>query len=258
MNLWLGVGALVSVALVFLLVPLWRTRNAPRLAVSSVSVGEDAGSMPDPASVHAGRRWMILGLLAVMPALTVGLYLHLGAPTILQEQALTQAHAAYDTDAMVKALESKLKAKPDDAEGWYALGRAYIALQRLDEAERALAKAAQLAPKEARMLSQKAEAIALKAGRLDGRPMDLVMQALELDYEDEKALELAGLAAYQQQKWAESLHFWRRLMKKLPKNSEFYEEIARAVKIAEGKAMEASGLGERARLAPPEKSQTPH
>jgi cytochrome c-type biogenesis protein CcmH len=197
-------------------------------------------------------------LLGVMPALTAGLYLYLGAPTILQEQALTQAHAAYDTDAMVKALEGKLKAKPDDAEGWYALGRAYIALQRLDEAELALAKAAQLAPKEARMLSQHAEAIALKAGRLDGRPMDLVMQALELDYEDEKALELAGLAAYQQQKWAESLHFWRRLMKKLPKNSEFYEEIARAVKIAEGKAMEASGLGERARLAPPEKAQTPH
>jgi cytochrome c-type biogenesis protein CcmH len=137
-------------------------------------------------------------------------------------------------------------------------GRAYIALQRLDEAELALAKAARLAPKEARMLSQQAEAIALKAGRLDGRPMELVAQALELDYEDEKALELAGLAAYQQQKWAESLHFWRRLMKKLPKNSEFYEEIARAVKIAEGKAMEASGLGERARLAPPEKSQTPH
>ena len=258
MNLWLGVGALISVALVFLLVPLWRTRLAPRLAVSIVAAGEEAGSMPDPRSARARRRWMTLALLGVMPALTAGLYLYLGAPTILQEQALTQAHAAYDTDAMVKALEGKLKAKPDDAEGWYALGRAYIALQRLDEAELALAKAAQLAPKEARMLSQQAEAIALKAGGLDGRPMELVAQALELDYENEKALELAGLAAYQQQKWAESLHFWRRLMKKLPKNSEFYEEIARAVKIAEGKAMEASGLGERARLAPPEKSQTPH
>lgn len=258
MNLWLGVGALISVALIFLLVPLWRTRLAPRLAVSIVAAGEEAGSMPDPRSARARRRWMTLALLGVMPALTAGLYLYLGAPTILQEQALTQAHAAYDTDAMVKALEGQLKAKPDDAEGWYALGRAYIALQRLDEAELALAKAAQLAPKEARMLSQQAEAIALKAGRLDGRPMELVAQALELDYENEKALELAGLAAYQQQKWAESLHFWRRLMKKLPKNSEFYEEIARAVKIAEGKAMEASGLGERARLAPPEKSQTPH
>jgi cytochrome c-type biogenesis protein CcmH len=258
MNLWLGVGALISVALIFLLVPLWRTRLAPRLAVSIVAAGEEAGSMPDPRSARARRRWMTLALLGVMPALTAGLYLYLGAPTILQEQALTQAHAAYDTDAMVKALEGQLKAKPDDAEGWYALGRAYIALQRLDEAELALAKAAQLAPKEARMLSQQAEAIALKAGRLDGRPMELVAQALELDYENEKALELAGLAAYQQQKWAESLHFWRRLMKKLPKNSEFYEEIARAVKIAEGKAMEASGLGERARLALPEKSQPPH
>lgn len=258
MNLWLGVGALISVALIFLLVPLWRTRLAPRLAVSIVAAGEEAGSMPDPRSARARRRWMTLALLGVMPALTAGLYLYLGAPTILQEQALTQAHAAYDTDAMVKALEGKLKAKPDDAEGWYALGRAYVALQRLDEAELALAKAAQLAPKEARMLSQQAEAIALKAGRLDGRPMELVAQALELDYENEKALELAGLAAYQQQKWAESLHFWRRLMKKLPKNSEFYEEIARAVKIAEGKAMEASGLGERARLALPEKSQPPH
>ena len=258
MNLWLGVGALISVALIFLLVPLWRTRLAPRLAVSIVAAGEEAGSMPDPRSARARRRWMTLALLGVMPALTAGLYLYLGAPTILQEQALTQAHAAYDTDAMVKALEGKLKAKPDDAEGWYALGRAYIALQRLDEAELALAKAARLAPKEARMLSQQAEAIALKAGGLDGRPMELVAQALELDYENEKALELAGLAAYQQKKWAESLHFWRRLMKKLPKNSEFYEEIARAVKIAEGKAMEASGLGERARLAPPEKSQPPH
>ena len=258
MNLWLGVGALISVALVFLLVPLWRTRLAPRLAVSIVAGEEEAGSMSDPGSARAGRRWMTLALLGGMPVLTAGLYLYLGAPTILQEQALTQAHAAYDTDAMVKALEGKLKAKPDDAEGWYALGRAYIALQRLDEAELALAKAAQLAPKEARMLSQQAEAIALKAGGLDGRPMELVAQALELDYEDEKALELAGLAAYQQKKWAESLHFWRRLMKKLPKNSEFYEEIARAVKIAEGKAMEASGLGERARLALPEKSQPPH
>jgi uncharacterized membrane protein YccC len=42
MNLWLGVGALISVALIFLLVPLWRTRLAPRLAVSIVA-GEGRG-----------------------------------------------------------------------------------------------------------------------------------------------------------------------------------------------------------------------
>ena len=225
MNLWLGVGVLVLVALGVLLVPLWRATKAR--APSLVDAG-----LPEDAS-RSVRRWLSLGLLVTLPAATAALYLYLGAPTILQEQALTQAHAAYDTDAMIQALEAKLRDKPDDAEGWFTLGRAYIVLQRPDDAERAFARASQLAPKEARMLSQQAEAIALKSGSLQGRPMELILQALDLDYEDEKALELAGLAAYQQQQWAQSLHFWRRLMKKLPKDSEAYEEIGRAVRIAE-------------------------
>ena len=223
MNLWLGVGVLVLVALGVLLVPLWRATKAR--APSLVDAG-----LPEDAS-RSVRRWLSLGLLVTLPAATAALYLYLGAPTILQEQALTQAHAAYDTDAMIQALEAKLRDKPDDAEGWFTLGRAYIVLQRPDDAERAFARASQLAPKEARMLSQQAEAIALKSGSLQGRPMELILQALDLDYEDEKALELAGLAAYQQQQWAQSLHFWRRLMKKLPKDSEAYEEIGRAVRF---------------------------
>lgn len=230
MTLWLYLGAFVLVALGFLLLPLWRNK-----------------------SPLAQSRWTVLGVLGVLPTLTVGLYFFLGAPTILKEQALTQAQAAYDTDAMVTALEDALQAKPNDAEGWYALGRAYIALQRLDDAEQALAKSATLAPKDAKMISQYAEAIALKSGSLQGRPLELVMQALEIDYEEEKALELAGLAAYQQEKWAESLHFWRRLLKKLPKESEFYDAISQAVKIAETKVVASSGLGEAAKLESPAK-----
>lgn len=235
MNLWIGVGAFVSVALAFLLYPLWRANSA-----------------------LAGRRWQALGLLGALPAVTVGLYLYLGAPTILEEQALMQAQAAYDTDAMLTALEEKLRAQPEDAEGWYALGRAYIALQRMDDAEQALGKAVKLAPKDAKLLAQYAEAIALKTGSLLGRPHELLMQALDIDYDEEKALELAGLAAYQQEKWAESLHFWRRLLKKLPKDNEMHDAISQAVKIAERKAEEASGLGERARLVAPEVAKPPH
>lgn len=237
MNLWLSVGAFVVVALVFLLVPWWRQKSA--------SDGR-----------HSGTRWPVFGLLGALPAVTVGLYLYLGAPTILDEQALTQAQAAYDTDAMIKALEKKLQSSPEDVEGWYALGRAYIALQRIDDAEQALAQAARLAPQDAKMLAQYAEAIALKTGSLLGRPHELLMQALDIDYEEEKALELAGLAAYQQEKWAESLHFWRRLLKKLPKDNDMYDAISQAVKIAETKAMEASGLGDRAKLETPEKADT--
>jgi len=232
MSIWLGVAALVLVALVFLWIPLRRTAG--------------------------GKRWPVFGLLGGLPALTVGLYLYLGAPEIIEAQALIKAQSQYDADAMLTALENKLKKEPEDAEGWYALGRAYIAMQRIPDAEAALSKAFQLAPREARMLSQYAEALALTSGSLEGRPLELVLQALELDYGEEKALELAGLAAYQRGDWAQSLHFWRRLMKRLPKESELYEDIGQAVKIAEGKAAEASGLGDRARLEAPEKVKKPH
>ncbi len=223
MTLWIAIGAMLAVAAAFLLVPLWRARP-PARALQSVAV------------------------LAVLVPATLGAYQFLGAPAILKEQALTQAQSRHDADAMVRALEEKLKASPEDAEGWYALGRAYIAFQRLDDAEAALAKAAAKAPKDARMVAQYAEAVALKAGSLQGRPQELVAQALALDENDDKALELAGLAAFQQEKWAESLFYWRRLMAKLPRETEPHDAIAQAVKIAEGK-LAAGGQSMPARPA---------
>lgn len=208
MSLWLGGGMLVAVALTTL---LFHARRE-------------------------GTRWLAAGIAVALPMLTIALYLHLGAPDILAEQALLQAQAQHDPEAMVSALETKLKKEPNDADGWYALGRAHIAFQRHGEAEAALAKAAALAPNSARILAQYAEAIALNAGSLDGRPLQLVMAALEIDYEEEKALELAGLAAFQKEKWAEALHFWRRLLKRLPRDSEFHDTIEKAVKVAEQKA----------------------
>jgi len=214
MSLWIGVGAFVVVALVFLLLPLFWQK--------SVLAGR-----------HNEVRWPAVGVLGVLPALTVGLYIYLGAPAIIKEQALTQAHANYDVDGMIKALEDKLKAAPDDAEGWYALGRAYIAFTRYAEAEEALSKARALAPKDARFLAQYAEAIALKQGSLDGRPLELIKEALEISYEETKALELAGLDAFQNERWAEALHYWRRLLKLLPKDTQHHEAIAMAVMTAE-------------------------
>lgn len=214
MNLWIGLGAFIVIALVFLLVPLWRQKSAL-------------------AGRHDEVRWPAVGLLGVLPALTVGLYIHLGAPAILKEQALTQAQSNYDVDGMVKALEGKLQATPNDPEGWYALGRAYIAFTRYAEAEQALSKAAAQAPQDARIIAQYAEAMALKQGSLDGRPLELIKEALEISYEEEKALELAGLSAFQKENWAEALHYWRRLLKRLPKETEHHEAIAQAVQMAE-------------------------
>jgi len=228
MNLWMSAAAMVAIA--------WAI-----LGWSGVRA----------TPVLPGLRLSLLSLALAMPAITAGLYLYLGAPDILKEQALTQTQANYDTDGMVSALESKLRSAPNDAEGWYTLGRAYIALERYPDAEEALGKASTQSPKSAKILAQYAEAIALSSGSLAGRPRGLLMEALDIDYEEEKALELAGLDAFQQEKWAESLHFWRRLLKKLPKDTEQHDAISPAVKVAASKVGVASGLGERAKLSPP-------
>lgn len=240
MSLWFGVGAFVLVALVFLLLPLWQQKSAL-------------------AGRHNEVRWPAVGVLGVLPALTVGLYIYLGAPAILKEQALTQAQSNYDVDGMVKALEDKLKATPNDPEGWYALGRAYIAFTRYADAEQALSKATTQAPQDARIIAQYAEAMALRQGSLDGRPLELVKQALEISYEETKALELAGLSAFQKENWAEALHYWRRLLKLLPRETEHHEAIAQAVQMAERKLdLRLGGTGMPLPAAPAEPKKAPH
>ena len=69
------------------------------------------------------------------------------------------------------------------------------------------------------------------------------------------ALELAGLAAYQREEWAQAAYYWRHLLKRLPPDSEFYQDIEKALKDARGKTEHASGLGGKAQLEPPPKRQ---
>lgn len=245
MNFWLFAGALVLLALAFVLLPL---RRQPLPALTEAAA--------PPASGH--RRTAAL-LVLMLPLVTLGLYLHLGAPSVVGAQQMLQARGQHDVDNMMAALEAKLKANPDDTEALYVLGRSYLALQRHAEAESALAKAARLAPKEARLLSQYAEVLAMNHnGDLQGEARPLIEQALELDPEDEKALELAGLAAYQREEWAQAVHFWRRLLKRLPADSEFHQDMSLAIQEAEEKSAQASGLGDRAKLQPSVKKQTPH
>jgi cytochrome c-type biogenesis protein CcmH len=248
---WLLAIGLTLLALAFLLLPPRR-----RLAAA---MPDDTVAVAVPVPSHRMGRWTMLGVMSVIPAATLGLYLYLGAPAIIEAQQLLDAHGKRDVNAMLVALETGLKTNPDDAEGWHVLGQSFLALQRIEEAEMALAKAMQLAPKEARYMSQYAEVLALRAnGKLEGRPLELINAALELDYQDDKALELAGLAAYQREEWAQAAHFWRRLLTRLPVESDFHQGIKAALADAENRSAQASGLGDRAKLQTEPKKSNPH
>lgn len=203
MTFWIIASGMVLLALAFVLQPI---QHAQRFAT------------PDAAGPRP-TRWYAF-LLIALPIAAFALYRELGAPAILDAQPELQGQS-HDADKMLAALEARLKKKPDDSEGWFVLGQAYLSLQHVSDAEEALNKALKLAPNDARILAQLAEIMALiDKGDLQGRARKLIDQALEINPDEEKALELAGLSAFQREEWAQAAFFWRHLLKRLPPDSE--------------------------------------
>ena len=99
--------------------------------------------------------------------------------------------------ALVERLAERMKANPQDAEGWVMLGRSYAAMGRAEDALMALDKAVKLQPEEATILADYADALAVRNGRtLDGEPMQFIERALKADPNHVKALDV-----YKRQVW---------------------------------------------------------
>lgn len=193
-----------------------------------------------PAPGHAGSRRLGYTLGAVLPAAAFGLYFWLGSPASLVAGADAQARdtamagAEHDFMQMIRRAEDKARAHPEDGEAWALLARSYAFMERWPEALKAYEKAVGLLPQDASVLSGFAEAQALANNRvLTGRPMELVRQALAIDPNDTKALELAAIHAYQDQNFSEAGTYFRRLHQLLPPGTPYAQEILAAQQEAE-------------------------
>jgi len=204
-------------------------------------LSEDVPAAPAAhEAASSGSRWVGYALVATLPLAALALYLALGNPAALDATRHTAQQDGPDMDGMLTALEGKLKQNPANAEGWIMLARSYAALERYTEAVRAYAQAAALQPGNARLLGDYAEVLALShGGNLQGKPLELVEEALKLDQKNEKALELAGVAAYQREDYAQAAGYWRRLLKVMPGDTPYAKEIAAAAAESERKASAA-------------------
>lgn len=198
-----------------------------------VRLAEDALEQPEEIGKASGRnRWLAYGLGIAIPLAAFGLYFMLGNPLAIQVSA-EGAEGPASMEAMIRSAEQKLKAKPDDAQGWFTLARTYGALGRWPDAKRAYLKTSELVPDEAGVWSGLAEATAMLQGRaLEGEPMKLVAKALALNPNDPKAHELSGIQAFQQQDYAKAVRHWRTLLSLAPPDSDYVAELRRAIQEA--------------------------
>lgn len=183
----------------------------------------------EAAAPQTGKRLGVAVGLAV-PLLAAALYVAVGTPAAIAPRADPHAVNEQQLVAMVERLAARMRENPDDAEGWKLLGRSYAALGRFNESVDAYAKAALRAPRDAQLLADFADVLAMARGQtLQGEPEQLVLRALELEPQNLKALALAGTASFERKDFSAALGYWERMLPLVAPGSEDARSIQASI-----------------------------
>ena len=201
----------------------------------------DVPSAKSAAPVKRSKAAAIAVAVAV-PIISVSLYLGLGNRQGLEPGKENAAQGAphqltrEQIDTMVARLAQRLASNPDDGEGWIMLARTYNALGRFGEAAAAYAKAEAKFPRDAQLLADYADSLAMAQGQtLQGKPEALIRRALQADGNNLKALALAGTAEFERSDFAKAIDYWRRMLPLLPADSEMGNSVRASIQEAQEK-----------------------
>lgn len=187
----------------------------------------EADSQAKPQKSEQGR-WMVLIVLLLLPAISLLFYQLLGETNALAKAELqaNQSKAIANIGEMVGKLEQRLRAQPDDVEGWLMLGRSYSYLQQYGKAAAAFAELYRRQPDNLDAMLQYANNLAMaRNGRMAGEPAQLIEQVLQRDPNNANALWLAGMAQAEQGDYKTAEAQWTKLLTLLPADSESVPQV---------------------------------
>lgn len=189
-------------------------------------------------------RGLVLLAAAVVPALALGLYLHLGASGTPDQGYATRLAAWQKSDLttlrppeIAAVLRQAVVDRPNEAEGYRLLGLAEDASQNPIAALQALRRAAKLAPERAdiwRMLGQAAFSVA--GGKVDGEAQAAFARVLALEPGDPAARFFVAQAKAEAGRTAEAAGDLRALLADMPPGGEGRAEVQSRLAGLEGKA----------------------
>ncbi len=272
---WIICAVLVVAALLFVVVPLWRSsgkntevvRDAANLAILQDQAKELENDLKNglltqeayeqgkkeleqrlleevkdteaPATMmRSPSKVLAMTLAVVIPVVSLIAYKQLGSlegvlvEPIVQQQAPEQEEIRL-TQEDIKALEEKLKAEPNDPEGWWMMANVYTEQSRYDKAVEAYGNLTRLVPNEAQLWANYADVYAMKQNRsLQGEPTNLLKKALSLDPNNLTALALSGNAAMERADFVSAIKSWQMVHAQLPPGSPDAEMIMKGIEQA--------------------------
>jgi len=196
-----------------------------------------------PTSSASGGRIALVIAALLIPLITVPTYLKIGSPNLIEGSGnATGAAAGHGSSGevpaiadLVEKLRARMDADPDNAEGWFLLGRTYMRLQNYAEAAHAFEQVVRLLPEETAALLSLADAITMRDGRRVGpRAMELLEKALQLDPTSVTAMWLLGNAAADTGDNAKALDYWQRAYPLLDDEPAMQAELGQMITQAGG------------------------
>jgi len=224
------------------------TRDELELALFNNMQESEQDSAFNAAKARSNKSLLSSVAIALLvPLITVGMYLKLGNPvfttdisskqaakTEMRKDVPKKADGTPDVDAMVAGLQKKMEANPDNAKGWFMLGRSYMVLKRYSDAVKAYEQVNRLMPNSPNVMLSLADAISMQNnGQIAGRPAQLIEQVLKVEPENLTGLWLGGMASRQKLDYVTAVERWQRvlpLLKDANEKQEVNALIAEAMK----------------------------
>ena len=274
MLLWIIMAGLAAVAVLPVLVPLFRAGRIRPTASAAGSIyrdqlaeierDRDRGLIADPeaeaARTEVARRLLktdaaaarpatattplrqrvAAGVVIVMPVLALGLYVVLGSPGLPDQPIAARLSAPIekqDSAIVVARLESHLATNPDDATGWDFLARIYSSLGRYDDAARAIANLIRLRGASAELETAYGEALTRANGGLVTKSARAAFEAgNKLDAQAVGPRFFLALALTQEGKKDAAIAAWHTLLEGAPADAGWVQMGRRALASLEGAA----------------------
>ena len=229
--LWLGPFVLLVGGLIGLVVFLRRRSrqglvdedDAPPLPAATTATSATASS-----SRVAGR-WLVWLIILLMPLGGGLVYWKVGNLAALDP---ANVKPAPDPNVMVARLQAKLEANPNDPAGWQLLARAYMVMNRPDDAVKAFQRILPQIKQQPPLMADYAEALAA-AGDLNGA-RTWINNALKQGSQDPKVLFMAGGLSFESANYKQAVQYWERVIKIVGPDSQEGKFVQES--IAEAKA----------------------
>lgn len=216
-----------------------KTEISRRILATAAPEGKGAPATDgDPSTGNTTKMAAVLVLLG-LPGLSVALYLAFGSPSLPDQPfAARQStpEVSKDIATLVKRVEERLRAHPEDGQGWDVIAPVYMRLRRYSDAAAAFKHAIRLQGEDTNRLVGYAEARVLANNGIVAEDAKRAFQkAIKKDGSLVKPHFWLGMAQEQDGKFEAAAKVWRGMLADAPEGVPWRRMVEERLKFAEAK-----------------------